>query len=126
MDQKATQDKLRKNNIDFKCRRAQLHKQKLNLDGKKQAKEGNTYQSGIGLNLDPNNSTKLIQEFDITNLKISNEELKNVETCIPELTIRPVAEKFPYDRINLYNFVVYDIETNTSGKTAEIMSTFNS
>lgn len=110
----------------FFFEKAQLHRQKLNLDGKKQAKEGNTYQSGIGLNLDPNNSTKLIQEFDITNLKISNEELKNVETCIPELTIRPVAEKFPYDRINLYNFVVYDIETNTSGKTAEIMSTFNS
>ena len=43
--------------LNFKCRRAQLHKQKLNLDGKKQAKEGNTYQSGIGLNLDPNNST---------------------------------------------------------------------
>ena len=48
MDHKATQDKLRKNNIDFQRRRAQLHKQKLNLDGKKQAKEGNTYQSGIG------------------------------------------------------------------------------
>ena len=34
--------------------------------------------------------------------------------------IRPVAEKFPYDRNNVYNFVIYDIETNTSGKTAEI------
>ena len=84
MDHKATQDKLRKNSINFKHRRAQLRKQKLNLDGKKQAKEGNTYQSGIGLNLDPNNSTKLIQEFDIINLKISSEELKNFETCIPE------------------------------------------
>ena len=120
MDHKATQDKLRRNSINFKRRRAQLRKQKLNLDGKKQAKEGNTYQSGIGLNLDPNNSTKLIQEFDIINLKISSEELKNFETCIPELTIRPVAEKFPYDRDNAYNFVIYDIETNTSGKTAEI------
>ena len=87
---------------------------------KKQAKEGNTYQTGIGLNLNPNNSTKLIQEFDIINLKISNEELKNLETCISELTIRPVAEKFPYDRNNVYNFVIYDIETNTCGKTAEI------
>ena len=83
-------------------------------------KEGNTYQSGIGLNLDPNNSTKLIQEFDIINLKISSEELKNFETCIPELTTRPVAEKFPYDRNNAYNFVIHDIETNMSGKTAEI------
>ena len=31
-----------------------------------------------------------------------------------------MAEKFPYDRNNVYNFVIYDIETNTSGKTAEI------
>ena len=31
-----------------------------------------------------------------------------------------MAEKFPYDRDNAYNFVIYDIETNTSGKTAEI------
>ena len=120
MDHKATQDKLRKNSINFKRQRAQLHKQKLNLDGKKQAKEGNTYQSGIGLNLDPNNSTKLIQEFDIINMKISSQELKNFETCIPELMIRAVAEKFSYDRNNAYNFVIYDIETNTTGKTAEI------
>ena len=120
MDHKSTQDKLRKNSINFKRRRAQLRKQKLNLHGQKQAKEGNTYQSGIGLYLDPNNSTKLIEEFDIINLKISSEELKNFETCIPELTTRPVAEKFAYDRNNAYNFVIYDIETNMSRKTAEI------
>ena len=126
MDHKATQDKLRKNSINFKRQRAQLHKQKLNLDGKKQAKEGSTYQSGIGLNLDPNNSTKLIQEFDIINFKISSEELKNFETCIPELMIRPVAEKFPYDRNNVYNFVIYDIETNSSGKNRRNMPAFSS
>ena len=46
--------------------------------------------------------------------------LKNFETCIPELTIRPVAEKFPYNRNTAYNFIIYDTETNTSWKTAEI------
>ncbi|RMX53706.1 hypothetical protein pdam_00000425 [Pocillopora damicornis] len=91
MDHKATQDKLRK-------KKAQLRKQKLNLDCKKQIQEGNTHQSGIGLNLDPNNSTKLIQEFDIINLDISSRELKTFETCTPELTIIPMAEKFPYDK----------------------------
>ena len=63
-------------------------------------------QSVIGLNLDPNNSSKLIQEFDIINMKISSEELKNFETCIPELTIRPLAEKFPYERNTVYNFII--------------------
>lgn len=62
----------------------------------------------------------MIQEFNIINLKISSEELKTFETCIPELTIRPVMVKFPYDRNTAYNFVIYDIETNTCGKTAEI------
>ena len=62
----------------------------------------------------------MIQEFDIINLKIPSEELKNFETCIPELTIRPVAEKFPYDRDNAYHFIIDDIEKNTSGKTADI------
>ena len=50
--------------------------------------------SGTGLNLDPNNSTKLIQEFNIINLKISSEELKNFETCTPKLMTTPVADKF--------------------------------
>ena len=35
--------------------------------------------------------------------------------------IRPVAERFSYDRKkNVYNFIIYDIETNTTGKTAKI------
>ena len=29
-------------------------------------------------------------------------------------------EKFPNDENNAYNFVIFDIETNTYGKTAEI------
>jgi len=70
-----------------------IFKQKLKLDGNKQAKEGNTYQSGIALNLDPNSSSKLIQQFDIVNLKFSSEELKNLEKCIPKFTIGPVKEK---------------------------------
>ena len=31
-----------------------------------------------------------------------------------------MTEKFSYDRNTAYNFVIYDIETNTSGKIAEI------
>ena len=31
-----------------------------------------------------------------------------------------MVEKFPCDRNTAYNFAIYDIETNTSGKTAEI------
>lgn len=67
MDHKATQDKLRKTSLDFKRRRAQLHNKKLKIDGNKEAKEGATYQSNIGLNLDPNISTRdqVANEIDV-------------------------------------------------------------
>ena len=31
-----------------------------------------------------------------------------------------MAKRFPYDRNTAYSFIIYNIETNTSGKTAEI------
>ena len=121
MNHKATQDKLRKTSLDFKRRRSQLHKKKLQTDGNKEAKEGTTYQSNIGLNLDPNKSTDRVQVANIdVNMKITKEELQQFEKFLPELTIRPVAEKCPFNRNNVYNFIIFDIETNSSGKTAEI------
>jgi len=119
MDHKATQDKLRKTSLDFKRRRAQLHNKKLKIDGNKEAKEGATYQSNIGLNLDPNISTQVANEIDV-NIKITKEELQQIEKFLPELTIRPVAEKYLFNRNNVYNFIIFDTETNTSGKTADI------
>lgn len=119
MEHKATQDKLRKSNLDFKRRRAQLHNNKLKTDGNKEAKEGPMYQSNIGLNLDPNKTDKVANEIDV-NIKITKEELQQFEKFLPELTVRPVAAKHPFSRNNVYNFIIFDIETNTSGKTAEI------
>lgn len=121
MDHKATKDKLRKNSVDFKRRRVQLHKQKLKIDGNKESKEGKTYQTNIGLNLDPNKSTDqvVVKEIDV-NLKITKEELQQFETYLPELTIRPVAEKYSFNTNHVYNFIIFDTETNMSGKTAEI------
>ena len=118
MEDKATQDKLRKSNLDFKRRRAQLHNNKLKTDGNKEAKEGPMYQSNIGLDLDPNKTDKVANEIDV-NIKITKEELQHFEKFLPELTVRPVAESGN----NVYNFIIFiifDIETNTSGKTTEI------
>ena len=53
-------------------------------------------------------------------MKITKEELQQFEKFLPELTIRPVAEKCPFNRNNVYNFIIFDIETNSSGKKAEI------
>ena len=117
MNHKATQDKFRKTSLDFKRRISQLHKRKLKTDGNKEAKEGTTYQSNIGLNLDPNKSTDRVQVANIdVNMKITKEELQRFEKFLPELTIRPVAEKCPFNRNNVYNFIIFDIETNSSEK----------
>ena len=120
MDHKAKQDKERKTNPNYKRRRAQLHNQKIKNDGNKEAKEGKTYQSDIGLNLDPNSpSSQVAHEIDV-NVKITKKELQQFEKFLPELLIRPAVEKNSFNTNNVYNFITFDIETNTSGKAAEI------
>ena len=124
MNYKATQDKLRKISLDFRRRRSQLHKKKLQTDGNKEAKEGTTYQSNIGLNLDPNKSTDRVQVANIdVNMKITKEKLQQFEKFLPELTIRPVAEKCTFNRNNVYNFIIFDIETNWYGKKSRNLPT---
>ena len=54
----------------------------------------------------------MANEINVT-IKITKEELKQIE-----LTVRPVSEKYPFNRKNIYNFIIFDTETNTSGKTA--------
>ncbi|KAJ7386144.1 hypothetical protein OS493_012490 [Desmophyllum pertusum] len=47
-------DKIRKSTLAFKRRRANAHRQNCAQTAKKEAQEGKTYESGIGLNLDLN------------------------------------------------------------------------
>ena len=87
----------------------------------KRLKKAQLTSGNIGLNLDPNKSTDRVQVANIdVNMKITKEELQQFEKFLPELTLRPVAEKCPFNRNNVYNFIIFDIETNSSGKTAEI------
>ncbi len=97
----------------------QLHNNKLKSDGNEEAKEGPMYQRNIGLNLDPNKPDKVANEIDV-NIKITKVELQHFEKFLAELTVRPVAAQHPFSGNNVYNFIIFDIETNTLGKTAEI------
>lgn len=120
MDAKTTKEKERKSTLDVKRRRSQLQKNKVNLDIRKQSREGATYRSNIGLNLDISKSSEITASFYLANNTISNEQLKKIETLIPPYIVRPVSQKYQFSRNNIYNFVVYDIETNSTGKKAEI------
>ena len=46
--------------------------------------------------------------------------LKEIETIVSPYTPRPLATKVKYDENKFYNFLIFDTETNTTGKSAEL------
>ena len=44
--------------------------------------------------------------------------VKEIETNVSPYTPRPLAKKVKYDENKLYNFLIFDSETNTTGKSA--------
>ena len=99
-------DKLRKSSLAYKRGRANARWQDSAQTAKKEAKEGKTYETGIGLNL------------DLSILPAS--PMKEIETIVSPYTPRPLATKVKYDENKFYNFLIFDTETNTTGKSAEL------
>ena len=46
--------------------------------------------------------------------------LKDIESIVPQYTARPLAKQVNYDENKFYNFLIFDTETNTTGKSAEL------
>ena len=120
MTNKVLQDKIRKSTVDFKRRSAQLSSQKCSQPARKEAREGKTYETGIGLNLDFSSVMSSIIECQASALAKSLSQFKEIEDSVPTFTPRPMAEKVNYDENTFYNFLIFDTETNTTGKSAEI------
>jgi DNA polymerase III epsilon subunit-like protein len=130
MTAKINKEKGRKSTIKFKRRRAQKHLSSNAETSRKEAKEGTTYETGVGLNLNTDKSTtnstepilaKDTSEPEIPNVQaMSAEEFKTIEDIVPLFTPRPQAKQVKFDDTNYYNFLVFDTETNTTGKSAEI------
>ncbi|KAJ7382546.1 hypothetical protein OS493_034437 [Desmophyllum pertusum] len=81
----ADQDKIRKSTLAFKRKRANAHRQNCAQTAKKEAQEGKTYESGIGLNLDLNttvtagkNESIYVNCGNFNNNKVWSEEETNV------------------------------------------------
>ena len=120
-------DKLRKSTVAFKRRRSQLHKNQISETSKNEAKEGTMYQSGIGLNLNSsatamevNNSELSITELYGINAAITKQQQEQYENAVPKYTSRPTVQKEKFDDSKFYHFVLFDIETNSTGKSAEV------
>ena len=90
----------------------------------KEAKEGITYETSVGLNLDPNanvNTTLTPSSSMKINLqRMPDNVFREIENLVPPHTSRAQSEKLQFNEMKHYNFVVFDIETNAMGKSAEV------
>ena len=109
MTNQVNKNKIRKSSLDFKRGRANSHRQNYSQTARKEAREGKTYETGIGLNLDLNRIST-----------ITSSTLKEIESIVPEYTTRPLAKQFKYEESKVYNILIFDTETTTTGKSAEL------
>ena len=96
MNEKSLRDKVRKSSIDYKRRRANLYRRKINSNARKEAKEGTTYKTGVGLNLDPscqNTPTNLLKLTE----DVTHSMLEEYEKLVPPFVKRPIQPKVTYN-----------------------------
>ncbi|XP_078380315.1 uncharacterized protein LOC144663289 [Oculina patagonica] len=118
-DQKYLKDKIRKSSTSFKKRRSQLHRDKLSANSRSEAREGTTYQTSVGLNLDITENNP-IKDLLQTTLSLPKTKFLEYESMVPAFKKRPKQPKVRYSSSTKYQFVVFDIETTCLGKHAEI------
>lgn len=77
-------DKNRKSTVEFKRNRANISRENCAQTACKEAREGKTYETRIGLNLDLN----------IISKTLTASQFKEIESTVPQHTPRPLAKKF--------------------------------
>ena len=118
-DQKYLKDKIRKSSTLFKKRRSQLHRDKLSANSRSEAREGTTYQTSVGLNLDITANDSIIKLLQST-LSLPKPKFLEYDRMVSPFQKRPVQPKVCFNNAAKYQFVVFDTETTSLGKDAEI------
>ena len=77
------------------------------------------YQSNIGLNLTPETTTELNTVSELCSAT-TNKQQEEYEKAVPNYIQRPSMRKEKFDDSIFYNFVLFDTETNSTGKLAEL------
>ena len=119
MDKKSQKDKMRKSSLQYKRKRANQNRNKLARNARNEGKEGPTYMTGIGLNLDPtstNASTDVVQLTKST----SKQMLQDYKKRVPTFVQRPKQSTVAFNNNTTFEFVMFDLGTTTIGKKAEI------
>ena len=92
----------------------------------KESKENATYESNIGLNVDPSKPLQDKEKLDLTIIKTVDLAkaavvLKDCEELFGNELNRPMLSHPTFSENNYYNFIIFDTETTTIGKSAEII-----
>ena len=106
MTNQFSKDKIQKSSLDFKWGRANSHRQNCSQTARKEAREGKTYETGIGLNLDLNRISTVTSGI-----------LKEIESIVPEYTTRPLAKQFKYEESKVYNILIFFYRTHAHVRT---------
>ena len=117
MKRKRENDNNRKKLLSFKKRRCEIRNKRVHGTLVNETKEGKTYEKDIDLCL-PKSSSK---NDDSLNTELPSDTLGTYENAVPPHTTRPQRCPIVYkDATVLYNIVLFDTETNTTGKKAEL------
>ena len=102
-----------------------LRTRHTNKQTRKESQEAASYQSNIGQNLDPNaqqhqgENLTILNDIDLGECKTI---LKDCEALLLDPIVRPEVQPHVYDQQSyFYNFLIWDTETTTIGKSAEIV-----
>ena len=119
-DKQSLQQKIRKSSVPYKRRRSQLKSKNLSSNAKKEEREGPTYQTGIGLNLDLSDSNTLLAQLSTLIKNLTTCQVKEYEKLVPPVTTRPTSPQITFQDSIKYQFIVFDTETTSTGKDAQI------
>lgn len=122
MDRKRCHDSIRKSNIKFKKRRIEIHSRRISNTARKEKQEKNNISNQCWVTQDINvTSPHESPTEDVYRLSdVSEETLMMYESTVSPLTSRQACTNVAYDQNTFYNFVIFDLETNTTDKAAEI------
>ena len=124
MDKKKENASKRKQSIEFKQRRNEIHNQRIKTTARKEKQEGPTYQSNVGLNLDQSALPVTTESVDVINHiikeNIPEETVAAYEKSVSAYVRRPNCTSIEFSCDVDYNIILFDVETNTTGKTAQL------
>ena len=87
-------------------------------NNKIEAKEGKTYETGIGLNLNVENSPATAATIQVPNA--TRKQLEEFEKSVPTCMESPAKQYLKHGSSSVFKLVFFYLETTGTGKKAEI------